>query len=152
VIELDYEEILVNNDHQPTVDTREETDAAAATRAASSGSASMVIEQVAVNTADSDGEDAGATGAETSLTIDPVHAEAGTTELNTAPMDTIVTSGSDITERHPAQNSAMTVIGDIEAPAVSVSNSASSSGHSNSRSAGGLIEISRTNRCTIFCH
>jgi len=90
------------------------------------------------HTSDSDGEDAGATGAETSLTIYPTHAEAGTAELNTAPANTIATNDRDIidttmsTERHAAQNSVIAVVGDNEAPAVSVSNSASSTAYSSS--------------------
>jgi len=96
-------------DHQPAVDIGEETDAAATTMAATSDSSSTVMEQVAANTADSDGEDADATRAETSLTIDPTHAEAGTAELNTAPANTIATNNRDIidtmtsTERHTAR-------------------------------------------------
>jgi len=124
-------------DHQPTVDIGKETDAAA------------IIEQVAANTTDSDGEDAGATGEETSLTIDPTHAEVGTAELNTAPANTIATNDKDIidttmsTERHTAQNSAVAVIGDNESPAVSVSNSTASSRHSESPE-GGLIRHAPT--------
>jgi len=136
-------------DHQPTVDIGEETDAAAATIEAISDSSSTVIEQVVASTADSDGEDADATGAVTSLTIDPTHAEAGTAELNTAPASTIATNDRDIidttmsTERHPAQNSAVTVVGDNESPGVSVSNSTASSRNSES-SEGGLIRHAPT--------
>jgi hypothetical protein len=93
-------------DHQPAVDIVEEIDAAAATVAAPSDSSSTVVGQVAVNTADSEGEDT--TGGRDSID----------TTMNT--------------ERHNAQSSAVTVIAGNEFPAVSMNYSATSTGYSES--------------------
>jgi len=134
--------------HQPTVDIVEETDAAAATKPATSDSSSMVIGQVAANTSDSDGEDASATGADTTLIIDPTYAEAGTAMLSAAPANTVATGDRDViyntmsTERHNAHNSAVAVVVGNESHAVSMSKSTASSRHSES-SEGGLIHHSR---------
>ena len=116
----------------------EETDAAAATKTATSDSSSTVIRHVAANTADSDGEDASATSANTILIIDPTHAEVGTAAFSSAPANTVATEGRDSVdttinaERHNAQSGAVAVVGGNESPAVSVSYSASSTAYSSS--------------------
>jgi len=87
-------------------------------------------------------EDAGATYAETSLTIDPLHAEARATELNTAPEGSTVITSTPLKKSGSEQ--CIAVGGDNGASVVSASNSASSSGHNNRRSAGGFIRHAPT--------
>ena len=87
---------------------------------------------------DSDGEDASATSANTILIIDPTHAEVGTAAFSSAPANTVATEGRDSVdttmnaERHNAQSGAVTVVGGNESPAVSMNNSATSTGYSES--------------------
>ena len=129
--------------------------AEATTMEAASDPVATVMGQVAANTADSEGGDADATHAEITPTIDPVCIEASATELITAPVSTIVASGSGnidtmtSTERNPAQSSAIAVGSDNDVPAVSASNTASSSRHKSRRNVGGLIRHAPTPANTI---
>ena len=126
------------------------TDAEATNLEATSDPVTTVMGQVAANTADSGREDADATHAEITPTIDPVCIEASATELITAPVSTIVASGSGnidtmtSTERNPAQSSAIAVGSDNDVPAVSAGNTASSSRHKSRRNVGGLIRHAPT--------
>jgi len=108
---------------------------AAATTAATNDFSYAVMGKIAANTADSEGEDSGVTCAEISLTVDPRHAEARATELNTASVSMIATSGTNNINKTTSTkgNTAL-----ISAIAVG-SSSASSSIQLNRGCAGGFI-------------